>query len=105
MAWKARVKMFERLRQEHIFGGGTIAGVAAKFGVHERTVRQAIARPLPPAHPYPPRAQPKVGLAAALIDRVLGEDQRAQLKQRHIVRRIYPKILNAWLFWDFPTRR
>ena len=41
--WKARVELFEQLRQEHEFGVGTIAGVAAKFGVHRRMVRQAIA--------------------------------------------------------------
>ena len=42
MDWKARVELFEQLRQEHAFSVGTIAGVAAKFGVHRRMVRQAI---------------------------------------------------------------
>ena len=49
MDWKARVELFEQLRQEHEFGVGTIAGVAAKFGVHRRMVRQAIAHI--PSHP------------------------------------------------------
>ena len=53
MDWKARVELFEQLRQEHEFGIGTIAGVAAKFGVHRRMVRQAIAGALPPVHRYP----------------------------------------------------
>ncbi len=34
MDWKAKVDLFEQLRREHEFGVGTIAGVAAKFGVH-----------------------------------------------------------------------
>ena len=34
MDWKAKVDLFEQLRREHEFGIGTIAGVAAKFGVH-----------------------------------------------------------------------
>ena len=34
MYWKAKVELFEQLRQEHEFGVATIAGVAAKFGVH-----------------------------------------------------------------------
>jgi hypothetical protein len=34
--WKAKVDLFEQLRREHEFGVGTIAGVAAKFGVHRR---------------------------------------------------------------------
>ena len=33
MDWKAKVDLFEQLRREHEFGIGTIAGVAAKFGV------------------------------------------------------------------------
>ena len=39
--WKAKVDLFEQLRREHEFGIGTIAGVAAKFGVHRRVVRRA----------------------------------------------------------------
>ena len=50
MDWKAKVELFEQLRLEHEFGIGTIAGVAAKFGVHRRMVRQAIAGALPPRH-------------------------------------------------------
>jgi hypothetical protein len=49
--WRAKVDLFEQLRREHEFGIGTIAGVAAKFGVHWRLVRQAIAGALPPKHP------------------------------------------------------
>ena len=44
MDWKAKVDLFEQLRREHEFGVGTIAGVAAKFGVHRRMVRQGLAR-------------------------------------------------------------
>jgi len=40
--WRAKVDVFEQLRREHEFGIGTIAGVAAKFGVHRRVVRQAL---------------------------------------------------------------
>ena len=42
MDWKAKVDLFEQLRREHEFGVGTVAGVAAKFGVHRRMVRQAV---------------------------------------------------------------
>jgi hypothetical protein len=64
--WRAKVDLFEQLRREHEFGIGTIAGVAAKFGVHRRLVRQAIASALPPKHHYPPRAKPKLGAVVAL---------------------------------------
>ena len=52
--------LFEQLRREHEFGIHD-CGVAAKFGVHRRVVRQAIASALPPKHHYPPRTKPKLG--------------------------------------------
>src|SRR3978361_2040156 len=58
--WNARVELFEQLRQEHEFGVGTIAGVAAKFGVHRRMVRQAIAGALTARRRYPARVKPHV---------------------------------------------
>src|SRR4051794_41498293 len=85
--------LFEQLRREHEFGIGTIAGVAAKFGVHRRLVRQALASALPPPHRYPPRVKPKLGVVAAFIDTVLDEDRRAPRKQRHTARRLYRRIL------------
>jgi hypothetical protein len=92
--WKAKVELFEQLRREHEFGVGTIAGVAAKFGVHRRVVRRAIASALPPAQHYPERIKPKLGVVADFIDKVLGEDVRAPRKQRHTARRIHRRILS-----------
>ena len=88
--------MFEQLRQEHEFGVGTIAGVAAKLGVHRRMVRQALAGALPPAHRYRARIKPKLDAVAAFIDQVLDEDRRAPRKQRHTARRIYRRILTEF---------
>ena len=85
--------LFEQLRREHEFGIGTIAGVAAKFGVHRRVVRRAIASALPPPHQYPGRSKPKLGALEAFIDEVLDEDCGAPRKQRHTARRIYRRIL------------
>jgi len=87
------VDLFEQLRQEHEFGVGTIAGVAAKFGVHRRMVRQAIAAALPPVRRYTARVKPKMDAVSAFIDQVLDEDRRAPRKQRHTARRIYRRIL------------
>ena len=42
MQRREKVELFEKIRREYEFGIGTIAGVARKFGVHRRTVRQAI---------------------------------------------------------------
>ena len=86
MDWKAKVDLFEQLRREHEFGIGTIAGVAAKFGVHRRVVRRAIASTLPPPHHYTERSKPKLGTLEAFIERVLEEDHCAPRKQRHTAR-------------------
>lgn len=96
MDWKAKVDLFEQLRREHEFGIGTIAGVAAKFGVHRRMVRQALAGAVPPVHQYPPRAKPKLDAVVAFIDAVLEADQRAPRKQRHTARRIYRRVLTEF---------
>jgi transposase len=90
------VDLFEQLRREHEFGIGTIAGVAAKFGVHRRVVRQAIGGALPPKHRYPPRARPKLGAVADFIDKVLDADRSAPRKQRHTARRLYHRILTEF---------
>ena len=85
--------LFEQLRREHEFGIGTIAGVAAKFGVHRRVVRQALVNAVPAKHHYPERAKPKLGAVAAFIDEVLAADRQAPRKQRHTARRLYRRIL------------
>jgi hypothetical protein len=94
--WKAKVDLFEQLRREHQFGVGTIAGVAAKFGVHRRVVRRAIASALQPPHHYAERNKPKLGAVADFIDQVLAEDCRAPRKQRHTARRIHRRILTEF---------
>lgn len=93
MDWKAKVDLFEQLRREHEFGVGTIAGVAAKFGVHRRLVRQALADALPPPRQYRQRAKPKLDALLTFIDGVLEADLRAPRKQRHTARRLHRRLL------------
>jgi len=64
--WKAKVELFEQLRREHEFGVGTIAGVAAKFGVHRRVVRRAIASALPPVQQLSGAGQAEAGRGRGL---------------------------------------
>ena len=94
--WKAKVNLFEQLRREHEFGIGTIAGVAAKFGVHRRMVRQALAGAVPPPRQYSARAKPKLDAVVAFIDAVLEVDRQAPRKQRHTARRIYRRMLTEF---------
>ena len=90
------MELFEQLRREHEFGVGTVAGVASKFGVHRRMVRQALASAVPPERQYSRRACPKLDVISAFIDRVLEEDLRAPRKQRHTARRLHRRLLEAF---------
>jgi transposase len=87
------VELFEHLRREHDFGIGTVKGVARKFGVHRRLVRQALESSLPPERGYRARAKPALGPVAPFIDAIIAADAKAPRKQRHTARRIHRRIL------------
>ena len=87
------MELFEQLRREYEFGIGTIKGVARKFGVHRRLVRQAVNSALPPVRTYRQRSKPVLGAVEGFIDGILEADRQAPRKQRHTARRIYRRIL------------
>ena len=87
------MELFEQLRREYEFGTGTVKGVARKFGVHRRMVRQAVESAMPPLRGYKVRAKPALGPVEAFIDAILAADATAPRKQRHTARRIHQRIL------------
>jgi len=90
--WRAKVEQFEQLRREYEFGVGTIQGVARKFGVHRRMVREALANALPAHRKKPQRRRPRLAAALPFIEAILEGDRRAPRKQRHTARRIHQRI-------------
>jgi transposase len=89
---KATVELFEEMRREYEFGAGTIQGVARKFGVHRRLVREALGSARPTEHPAPPRPRPRLAPVAPFIEAILAADRQAPRKQRHTAHRIYQRI-------------
>jgi len=86
------VELFEQFRREYEFGAATISGVAKKYGVHRRMVRQALNGALPPDRKRPERQRPVLSAVVPFIDGILALDQRMPRKQRHTARRIWKRI-------------
>lgn len=80
---RAKVELFEQIRRDYEFGTGTISGVAKKYAVHRRMVRQALNDAVPPERKLPDRQRPVLTAIAPFIDGILATDQRMPRKQRH----------------------
>jgi hypothetical protein len=89
---RASVDLFEEIRREFEFRNGTIAGVARKFGVHRRLVREALESAIPKETVGRARPKPRVGPVADFIDGILESDRKAPRKQRHTAHRIYDRL-------------
>jgi transposase len=89
---KANVELFEEMRREYEFGIGTIQGVARKFGVHRRLVREALKQAIPVEKPSPTRTRPRLGPVVEFIDEILQADRHAPRKQRHTAHRIFTRL-------------
>jgi len=85
-----KVELFEWIRRDREFEGLSTHALARKYGVHRRTVRQALESPIPPERKRPEgRSAPVLGPCRGLIDEWLIADQQAPRKQRHTAKRIH----------------
>jgi len=86
------VELFEQIRREYEHGVGTIQGVARKFGVHRRMVREAIDSAVPRPRKKAEREKPKMAVVIPWIEEILEADQKAPRKQRHTAHRIWCRL-------------
>ena len=94
MAKRSKVELFEQIRRAAEIEELSIHALALRFGVHRRTVRQALATAVPPPHHYPERAAPVLDAWKPIIDGWLEEDKHAPKKQRHTARRVFQRLVD-----------
>lgn len=91
---RSRVELFEAIRRDARREELSIRGLAERYGVHRRTVRQALAGAEPPPRKVPARAAPRLDPVKGLIDGMLREDLDAPKKQRHTARRVLARLVD-----------
>jgi transposase len=77
----SRVELYEAIRRDARRQGLGIRALATRYGVHRRTVRQALACPWPPERKPRSFVAPRLEPARGLIDAMLREDLDAPRKQ------------------------
>ena len=88
------MELFAAIRFDWQRGGLSIRALAEKYGVHRRTVRQAIESVVPPDRRSPARATPVLNQVRGWVDAMLREDLEAPRKQRHTARRIFERLVD-----------
>ena len=94
MKKRSKVELYEQIRKSHEHDELSIRALSERFGVHRRTVREALASPIPPPRKQGERPAPALGPWKPTIDKWLADDQVAPKKQRHTARRIWQRLVD-----------
>ncbi len=92
---RSRVEVFEAIRWDACREGLSIRGPADRYGVHRRTVRQALAAAVPPGAQDAGAAGAAAGFRSrGWINAMLREDLDAPRKQQHTARRVLARLVD-----------
>ena len=97
MTKRLRVELFEQIRRtRRVEPTVSIRELATRFGTHRRTVRDALASPLPPTRKAVVRSSPALEEWKSTIDGWLKADREAPRKQRHTARRVWQRLTDDY---------
>ncbi len=94
MTKRTKMELFEQIRKSHAGSESpSIRDLARTYGVHRRTVRQALSDPLPPARKTTPRVAPSLEPWKQMIQEWIEADRQMPKKQRHTARRVFQRLV------------
>src|SRR5215217_3950045 len=95
MAKRSRVELFEQIRRaRRVDPAVSIRELGRRFGVHRRTVREALASAVPAPRKSVVRPAPVLEPWKPTIDAWLEADREAPRKQRHTARRVWQRLVD-----------
>ncbi|WP_433376130.1 DUF7677 family protein [Dactylosporangium sp. CA-152071] len=92
---EARAELFAAIRADHRREDISVRALSARYQVHRRTVRQALASAVPPPRKrQAPRARTLRNDTQEFIDGIIRQDLQVPSRRRHSVRQIWERLLD-----------
>ena len=89
-----RAELFESIRTAVSREGLSIHKAAERFGVHRKTVRQALRSAVPPERKRAPAVRPRLGPYEETVRAWLRADADVPPKQRHTATRVWQRLVD-----------
>jgi transposase len=88
------VELYERIRRDRRDEEASIRELSRRYGVHRRTVHEALESATPPQRKLPERESPALGPWKGIIRGWLEADEKDRVprKQRHTARRVHQRL-------------